>query len=169
MAKLFRTIVVPYDFSPHATHALKVAAELASSRGGRLLVLHVLAPYPVTGLMPAEIPYIPPVDVSAQVKRKLETTAQRIVGKRGPRLKCEVVIGDPADRIIAAARNADSIVMATQGRTGLAHLLIGSVAEKVVRHSPRPVLTLRRGAAGKRARRSRGGGGRRGRKRTARR
>src|SRR5206468_2736923 len=114
-SKLFRRIVVPYDFSPHATKALKVAAELASSRGGRLLVLHVLAPYPVTGLTPAELPYIPPSDVAAEIARKLEKAAQANVKRRGPRLVCRVVVGDPADRIIAAAKDADSVVMATQG------------------------------------------------------
>jgi len=45
--------------------------------------------------------------------------------------------------ILAAARGADSIIMATHGRTGLDHILIGSIAEKVVRHSPVPVLTIR--------------------------
>jgi nucleotide-binding universal stress UspA family protein len=155
MPKLFRTILVPYDFSPQAGHALKAAAELASSPRGRLIVLHVLTPYPVTGLTPAEMPYIPPVDVSARVKQNLESAVKRVVRKGGPRTVCQVVLGDPADRIVAAARNADSIVMSTQGRTGLAHLLIGSVAEKVVRHSPRPVLTLRAGVAAKRASRGR--------------
>ena len=152
MASLFRTIVVPYDFSPQAAHALKVARELASSPGGRLLVLHVVTPYPVAGLMPEEIPYIPPDDIVAQLKRKLEREVAGIVKGRGPRVACQVIVGDPADRIVAAAKKADSIVMATQGRTGLAHLLIGSVAEKVVRHSPRPVLTLRAGATGRGAR-----------------
>jgi len=53
-----------------------------------------------------------------------------------------VVLGDPLQRILAAARDADSIVIATAGRTGLSHLLIGSV-EKVVRHASVPVLTIR--------------------------
>jgi nucleotide-binding universal stress UspA family protein len=52
-------------------------------------------------------------------------------------------MGNPLQCILAAARDVDSIVMATVGRTGLAHFLIGSVAEKVVRHSPVPVLTIR--------------------------
>ncbi|TMB48311.1 MAG: universal stress protein [Deltaproteobacteria bacterium] len=64
-------------------------------------------------------------------------------GARAPRTRCRVVLGDPLQRILAAARDADSIVIATAGRTGLSHLLIGSVAEKVVRHAPVPVLTIR--------------------------
>ena len=54
-----------------------------------------------------------------------------------------VDIGDASQRIVEAARRSDSIVMATSGRTGLAHFLIGSVAERVVRHATVPVLTLR--------------------------
>jgi nucleotide-binding universal stress UspA family protein len=62
----------------------------------------------------------------------------------------KVVIGDAYQRIIAATRGMDGVVMSTSGRTGLSHLLIGSVAEKVVRHSPIPVITLR-GNAGRKA------------------
>jgi nucleotide-binding universal stress UspA family protein len=58
----------------------------------------------------------------------------------------KIMVGDPYQRIIEAARGMDAIVMSTAGRTGLSHLLIGSVAEKVVRHSPIPVVTLRAGA-----------------------
>jgi len=64
-----------------------------------------------------------------------------------PPIEVSVVIGDPMDRILAAAKQADLIVMSTAGRTGLSHLVIGSVAEKVVRHARIPVLTLRPGAA----------------------
>lgn len=161
MPNLFRSIIVPHDFSSHATAALKVAAGLVAPRG-RLHVLHVLAPYPVTGLTPAEMPYIPPADVAAQLKRQLDAVVRRALPRPGGfRVTTEVVIGDPADRITAAAKGADSVVMATQGRTGLAHLLIGSVAEKVVRHCSRPVLTLRPGTTGRR-------GPRRGPKRAAR-
>ena len=65
-----------------------------------------------------------------------------------------VVIGVPLQQILTAARDADSIVMATMGRSGLVHALLGSVAEKVVRHAPIPVLTVRAGRAGRRARRA---------------
>jgi nucleotide-binding universal stress UspA family protein len=53
------------------------------------------------------------------------------------------MVGPPAGCILEAARKADAIVMGTLGRTGLPHLLIGSVAERVVRHAPVPVLTVR--------------------------
>src|SRR5215831_3882714 len=141
MADLFRSILVPHDFSPSAIRALRLAADLASARS-RIVVLHVVIPYPVTGVTPVEVPFVSPETLVADAKRRLETVVRRIFGRRR-RLETRVVVGDPATRILDAARGATCVVMATRGRTGLAHLLIGSVAEKVVRHSPRPVLTLR--------------------------
>ena len=119
----FRRILVPHDFSPPAEEALALAARLIPA-DGRLLVLHVIVPFvPVTDLPVGPGGYIAPQEF----------------------------VGDPYQRIVAAARGMDAIVMSTAGRTGLSHLLIGSVAEKVVRHSPVPVLTLRHTAARRRA------------------
>src|SRR5262249_34333818 len=130
------------------------AADLASPRS-RVVVLHVVTPYPVTGVTPGEVPFVSPETLVADAKRRLEMVVRRIFGKRR-RLETRVVVGDPATRIVDAARRATCVVMATRGRTGLAHLLIGSVAEKVVRHSLRPVLTLR--ASGTPRTTARGGG-----------
>ena len=155
MAKLFRRILVPHDFSAPATRALRTAAELATANGGRLLVLHAIAPfYPVTDLPLAEAAaWIPPAKLVADARKRLEAVVARTVRGRRPPVACRVEIGDPYQRIMAAARGVDTIVMATEGRTGLTHLLIGSVAEKVVRHALVPVLVLR---AGTRKRRNRG-------------
>lgn len=142
--KLFRRILVPHDFSEHATRALEVAAQLARDHGGSLLVLHVIMPFtPITGLPGEAIAWVPEPDLAAD-QRRLETLVARTVrGRKAPRTACKVVIGDVFKRIIDAARGSDSIVMSTAGRTGLSHLVIGSIAEKVVRHSPVPVLTFR--------------------------
>jgi universal stress protein A len=153
---LFRRILVPHDFSDHATRALKTAVELAKASRGRIEVLNVVVPFtPVTALPPAEATaWIPPIELVNDQKRRLEGLVARVVKGRGrPPVGCRVVVGDAYQRIMAAARGADLIVMATAGRTGLSHLLIGSVAEKVVRHSPIPVLTLRAKASRRRARR----------------
>ena len=162
MPQLFRKILVPHDFSNSASNALKVAASLAAAHRGRLTVLHVIYPYPMTGLTPAEgVPFIPPADLVPDATASLEAVVRRVLPRRGaPKVVCRVVVGHPAQQILEAARQADSVVMGTEGRTGLSHLLIGSVAEKVVRHSPRPVLTVRAGTrarkgAGRRARRTR--------------
>jgi nucleotide-binding universal stress UspA family protein len=165
----FRRILVPHDFSEHATQALRVAAGLAREHGGRLLVLHVITPFhPVTAL-PQEgagwLPYtdLVPADLVAAELRHLERlVARTVTGGGAPRVACRVEIGDPFHRITDAARSVDSIVMATAGRTGLAHLVIGSVAEKVVRHSPVPVFTIpsrARRATARRRRRTRGRAG----------
>lgn len=148
----FRRILVPHDFSDPATGALKFAAELAPPNG-QIVVLHVVVPFvPVTDIPPAGIStYIAPGELISGAKRQLERTiAKALPGKRGPRVESKVVIGDPYQRIIDATRGMDAVVMSTAGRTGLSHLLIGSVTEKVVRHSPIPVVTLR-GAAGRKA------------------
>lgn len=109
--------------------------------GGRLAVLHVVAPFHPP---PEVVGWLRDVeDVRAQLKR-LEEVVRKRVGRRRVPFTCKVVIGNPLDRILDAARGADVIIMATQGRTGLPHLLIGSVAERVVRHAITPVLTVRR-------------------------
>jgi nucleotide-binding universal stress UspA family protein len=140
-ASLFRRILVPHDFSPQATVALKAAARLAKQHRGKLTVLHVVVPF----YLPADVPFgmAAPGDLVVEQRRHLERLVAKTVGRNGPRVSVRVEIGDAPQRIIDAARRADSIVMATSGRTGLAHFLIGSVAEKVVRHAEVPVLTMR--------------------------
>ena len=145
----FKRILVPLDFSEPATHALRFAAGLVPP-GGRLLVLHVVVPFvPVTDIPPAGIAgYVTPGELISGAKRQLDRTiAKALAGARGVRADATVVIGDPYQAIMKAARGMDAIVMSTAGRTGLSHLLIGSVTEKVVRHSPIPVLTLHGPAA----------------------
>jgi len=141
-APLFRRILVPYDFSPPAARALAAAADLAAETGGRIHVLHVIQPvYP-----PPEIAaWIPEPNLVPTTRKRLEAAVAKATKGRKVPIFCRVVVGNPLDRITAAARACDSIVMATHGRTGIGRLLIGSVAEKVVRHAPVPVLTLRAG------------------------
>jgi nucleotide-binding universal stress UspA family protein len=140
----FRRVLVPHDFSAHASAALKVAARLAGP-GGRVTALHVVVPFtPVTDVPPAGVSYIAPEELLTGAKRQLASAiAKALPGRAGRTVDAKVVIGDPYQRIMAASRGMDLVVMSTAGRTGLSHLLIGSVAEKVVRHSSIPVLTLR--------------------------
>jgi hypothetical protein len=85
-------------------------------------------------------PWIPPEDLVASELAHLETLVAKTLKRRpAPPAECRVVVGDAFASILDAARTADLIVMATHGRTGLEHLVIGSVAEKVVRHAPIPV------------------------------
>ena len=150
-----RKILVPYDFSDPARKALEFATRLVAPTG-RLLVLHVIVPFtPVTDLSFGAAGYVAPQAFIGDTKRYLDRAVAKAIGRRKVRVETTVVIGDPSLRIVAAARGMDAIVMSTAGRTGLSHLLIGSVAEKVVRHSPIPVLTLPARAARKRGSRRR--------------
>jgi nucleotide-binding universal stress UspA family protein len=141
---IFRRILVPHDFSEAATHAFRVAVQLAKRHRGRLTVLHVVPPYQPMTYVPEVSVWIPDADIVKGTRRSLVDVVRRgLRGRGAPRARVDVQLGDPAAKIVAAAKAADCIVMSTEGRTGLAHLLIGSVAEKVVRHSPVPVLTVR--------------------------
>ena len=138
---VFQHILVPHDFSAQARAALRTAAGLAKAQGGRLTVLHVVVPF----YLPADTPFgmAPPGDLIPEQHANLERLVAKALGPDAPPVTIKIEIGDAAQRIIEAGSRADSIVMATSGRSGFAHLLIGSVAEKVVRHATVPVLSLR--------------------------
>ena len=140
---IFRRILVPHDFSDAAAHAFRVAIALAREHRGRLTVLHVVTPYQPVTQLPEVTGWISDAEIVAGTKRSLDELVRRELRGRGPATRFDVELGDPATRIVAAAKSADLIVMATEGRTGLSHLLIGSVAEKVVRRAKCPVLTVR--------------------------
>ena len=140
---IFKRILVPHDFSPSADAALATAADLAVLHDGVLRVLHVIPP-----IRPAHGRPLPPpsADVAA-ARDRLAATVARVTGRRKVRrISIDVMIGPPVACILAAASKSDGIVMGTLGQTGLARLLIGSVAERVVRHAPVPVLTVRASA-----------------------
>ncbi len=145
MTTRFRKILVPHDLSPLATYALRVADELAARHGGRITVLHVLTPFYTGPGYPTqdEIAWTPPAEIVRDRQTRLATLVRKTLGARARGVTCRAVMGEAVPAILAAAKRADVIVMSTLGRTGLAHLLIGSVAEKVVRHAPIPVLTVR--------------------------
>lgn len=151
MTNLFRRILVPHDFSVQAMEALEVAVGLAAEHGGRVRVLHVVTPLPAV----PDLTWSSGKDLRAALQKRLQAEVDAAMPKGAGRAVCDVVVAEPVPAILAAARKADSIVMATLGRTGLAHWLLGSVAEKIVRLSPVPVLTVR--AKGKTKRGPRGG------------
>jgi nucleotide-binding universal stress UspA family protein len=143
---LFRRILVPHDFSKPADRALKEAVALARAHGGRLIVHHAITPFYLPGDprfgksidgIPNAASFIP------ELSGRLERNVAKAVAKTRVRYRVHVTVGDPAAQLLEAARHADCVVMSTHGRSGLAHFILGSVAEKLVRHSPVPVLTLR--------------------------
>ena len=125
----------PPRLFPPGNRALRQPPSVTKAHGGKLTVLQVLVPF----YMPADVPFgMPAVGEQRQVLQRLVT---KVLGAGGPPVTMRVDIGAASQRIIDSARRADSIVMATSGRTGAAHFLIGSVAERVVRHATVPVLT----------------------------
>lgn len=146
---LFRHVLVPHDFSAAADEALKTAADLAEAGGGRITVLNVVTPtYLISDPMfTASLP--PPEAAVPDVRASLEQRVERVLGKRHVPVKAVVQVGHPAETIADLAGKANLVVMSTHGRTGVSHLLLGSVAERVVRLSPAPVLTLRPKSAAK--------------------
>jgi nucleotide-binding universal stress UspA family protein len=143
-----KRILAPTDFSPASLAAVSDAAELARRFRAEVILLHVVAP-PYAG--PEPDPYV----VSPSF-RLLYAEHRRAAGDRMTELhrdvsrrhrKCRVVTGEgsPAAEILATARKlkVNLIVMATHGRSGTKRVFLGSVAEKVVRAAPCPVLTLR--------------------------
>jgi nucleotide-binding universal stress UspA family protein len=132
--------LIPLDFSESSQQALEYAIKLAHQLQARLTLLHVV--------------YLPPmveVDLSTQLleidtaaRRSIETCCQR-VQQAGLAGQTVVVQGVPWQEIVQHAKDlqADLIIMGTHGRTGLQHMLLGSIAEKVVRLAPCSVLVTR--------------------------
>jgi nucleotide-binding universal stress UspA family protein len=141
-----RTILCPVDFSGGSRAALQFAADLASHTGAGLALVHVWEP--PRWLTGAEMPIVG--DVLPQIISAEEQTLQawvRDAQRLGARqVTSQFLCGAAWDEIVNFARRdstIDLIVMGTHGRTGLRHMLIGSVAEKVVRHAPCRVLVTR--------------------------
>jgi universal stress protein A len=134
-----RTILHPTDFSCPSKHALHLASSLARDHGGRLIVLHVAEP-PVVGYgSPMKPP--PGGDWRALEHRLFQVKPQDAIIPVEHRLE----LGNPVAEILRVARetSCDLIVMGSHGGTGLSHLLMGSVAEKVVRKASCPVLVVK--------------------------
>jgi len=141
---MFKNILVPIDFSSPSVEAMNVAAGLALESGASLTLLHTWeAPdYAYSGLA------TPPADlwmsIETAARANLDKTLSELK-KRVPSATATVRRGYPAEEILSAIGdlNADLVVMGTHGRRGLSRAMLGSIAEKVVRMSPVPVLTVR--------------------------
>ena len=142
---MFRSILVPTDFSPQATAALEAATDLTRRFESKLTLLHV---YGAPGLImpegfvasgPAELRSL--LDAIDKSLKALRVSAEA----PGRTVETQALQGTPAHDIceFARAHGHDLIVMGTHGRTGLSRFLLGSVAERVVREAPCPVLVVR--------------------------
>jgi nucleotide-binding universal stress UspA family protein len=135
-------ILVATDFSPASDDAIAQAIALAKQMNASLEILHVVEigtePFPF-GLLDIK----DGGDFFAYVERELDRRADD-ARRAGVPCTTKSIDGKPAEEIVVRARNigADLIVVGTHGRSGIAHAFFGSVAEQVVRHADRPVVTV---------------------------
>jgi nucleotide-binding universal stress UspA family protein len=145
MAVRIQRILVPLDFSEHASAVLEWAIHLAAEHSSQVVLVH--AYHPPVEFQQLEGAYLPP-DFWSNVKREAEQSLGRYAEQvRAKGLACDLLVreGYPATVIeeAAAELGADLIVIGTRGHTGLKHLLLGSIAERVVQKAPCAVLTVK--------------------------
>lgn len=140
-----RTILVATDFSEYADQALAYAVDLAAQLDGTIHLVHAVS-VPMIGVPELGVAY------SSMIMESATSEAQNALDARVARYRdrvslapARIEIGDPREVIdrVAAEIDAQLIVMGTHGRRGLRRMLLGSVAETVVRSAPCPVLTVR--------------------------
>ncbi len=144
-----RTILCPVDFSPGSDEATRYATSLAKKLGAKLHLVHV---YPLPMLAAPDGGFMLPASVLSEISDSAARSLRKATDAcKASGLEPETHLADGAPHVeilrVAERVKADLIVMGTHGRSGLAHLLLGSVAEKVVRSSPIPVLTTRLSAS----------------------
>ncbi|NOT53627.1 MAG: universal stress protein [Deltaproteobacteria bacterium] len=142
-----KTIVVPTDFSEYADHAFTWARGLATDHKAKIVLVHAV--HPTTYYAFPEAVYVTDF---AKLEEEIVADAQKrlvdFMAKQAPAsvtVETRVVVGEAVWEIcqVATQEHADLIVMGSHGRTGLSHVLLGSVAERVVRHAPCPVMVVR--------------------------
>jgi nucleotide-binding universal stress UspA family protein len=143
-----KRILAPTDLSPASDAGLAAAAELARRLGAVLTLLHVVTQQELEALTSAHVPSRPIDFVYQDVETAVIAQYRRVVPaetRRSLRVQPAVAVGTPVVEILHAARfkDADMIVLATHGRTGLARIVTGSVAEQVARRARCPVVTVR--------------------------
>jgi universal stress protein A len=140
----FRRILCPIDFSPPSQAALDAALEMARQYDATLTLLHVHQP---AAVVPDGVVIMPPAALQGMFDAgdKLLARWREVAEGHGVKTSTTTRLGGPADEILRVARDEqhDLIVIGTHGRTGLKHVILGSVAERVVRGASCPVLTVR--------------------------
>jgi nucleotide-binding universal stress UspA family protein len=141
-----RSILVPIDFSVHSKNALKFAIPLAGQFGAALHLVYVVEPT----IYPADLGFgqvvLPGVEDELREKgaEELQALIEREIGDR-VKATCAVRTGNPHQEILHEAdeKGVDMIIVATHGHSGVEHMLFGSTADRIVKRSRVPVLTIR--------------------------
>ena len=145
-----KPVLAAVDLSKKTLPCLKYGCEIAAKLGQPLILAHVVVPamYPVAfGAVP-----LGAVTLEEEARAAAETSLAEDVkrlGEEGVNCRGLVEVGTPAYRLVEMVREngVDLVIMGTHGATGLGHVLLGSTAERVVRHCPCPVLTVKVGQA----------------------
>lgn len=144
--KPFERIVVAVDFSEHSREALRTAVDLARRYQSSLTIVHVYEPA-VYALPDGSVLFTPAQfdRLIGELERYLETSKEEATNLGAASVGTRLLQGFAAGEIVAFGKdtNSDLIVMGTHGRSGAKHLFLGSVAERVIRTAPCPVLTVR--------------------------
>jgi len=148
MPRRFQTIVVPTDFSDCAQMALHYAMDLVEPEG-TVVLCHVVDD------MPLSYGYVGVAFTAGDIRTRISEEAQKELAAIVPtnpnqvRIETHLLHGTPQREIVKLVTSvqADLVVMGTHGRSGLEHALMGSVAERVIRKAPCPVLVVREGGA----------------------
>jgi universal stress protein A len=140
-----KRIVVPTDFSETSTEALATAIAFARAFRARIDLIHIFVEPTYVLPPPIEMATFPfdLTEVFAKIQRSLDAERQ-LIADAGIPVEAQTISGRAAPEIVAYAKTigADLIVMGTHGRSGFQHALVGSVAERVVHHSPCAVLVV---------------------------
>ncbi|HKU44004.1 MAG TPA: universal stress protein [Polyangiales bacterium] len=142
-----KKMLCPTDFSDSSEAALALAVDLAAKLGSTLELVHVVQPPVYVGWEDSPAGLTATAQLLEQTRQRAEQQLQAAVAKlagRGVEIHTHLYDGSPAQQIAELSKQVDLIVLGTHGRTGLPHLLLGSVAERVVRTASCPVLTVPR-------------------------
>jgi universal stress protein A len=142
-----KSILAPTDFSAHSEQAVRYACRLAERLDSELHLLHVLSEIVPAGPDPLLMPMMPAQFYKESEDRAQETLDRSLDPSWGKPVKIITAVrwGSPVESIVSYAvdHRIELVIICTHGRTGLSHVLLGSVAERIVREAPCPVLTIR--------------------------
>lgn len=146
MPREFKTILCPLDFSDESHRAVPYAVRFARESGGKLLLLHVIH-VPSGELYQEEGRVLTFEEARQRALDRLRDIRQAYAATL-PDVELLTDVGDPAEQVVRVARqrDVDLIVLSTHGQSSLEHILVGSVAEGIMRHAPCPIFVVRRGA-----------------------
>ena len=140
-------ILCPTDFSDYSYKAFSVAEDLARTFSSKLIVLHVIAPVPLVAISGTAVSGFNVALYTKELERSNRQELERVINERfasATNVRGMMAHGNEADEIVdvAETENVDLIVIATHGMSGIKRLFMGSVAEKVLRHTSHPILMI---------------------------